>query len=139
MYYIKPTMKILISALLFTIFSFGQNPVCGRSITNDEMALLSEEASKKYDYKESDFDLQSDLTTEVMGLYDDSYVFEVSFFMKDKKAAGITVMGSFNEEIKERISCYLLAAKMKGLPAKRYLLFQDVVTKKVVYKVTNER
>lgn len=131
-------MKILVSALLFSIFSFGQNPVCGRSLTNDEMALLTQESSAKYDYKESDFDLQSDLTTEVMGLYGDSYVFEISFFMKDKKRVGINIIGSFNEEIKERISCYLLATKMKGLPAQRYLLFQDVVTKKVMYKVTNE-
>lgn len=131
-------MKILVSALLFSIFSFGQNPVCGRSLTNDEMALLTQESSAKYDYKESDFDLQSDLTTEVMGLYDDSYVFEISFFMKDKKRVGINIIGSFNEEIKERISCYLLATKMKGLPAKRYILFQDVVSKKVMYKVTNE-
>ena len=132
-------MKIAIIALLFSIYSFGQNPVCGRSITNDEMEMLNVETAKKYENKDSDYDALSVLTTEVMGLYDDNYVFEISFFMKDKKAAGITVLGSFNEEIKERISCYLLAAKMKGLPAQRYLLFQDVVTKKVMYKVTNEK
>lgn len=131
-------MKTLIAALLFTICSFGQGAACGRSVTNDEMVVLNKEASKKYTYKESDSDALADLTTEVMGLYNDSYVFELSFFMKDKRSVGITIKGSFNEEIKERISCYLLKTKMKGLPSQRFLLFYDVTSKAMVYKVTNE-
>ncbi|MHA3786618.1 hypothetical protein ACX0HA_00295 [Flavobacterium hauense] len=132
-------MKTLIAALLFSIYSFGQNPACGRTITNDEMAVLNRENVKQYEYKDSDFDMLADLTTEVMGLYNDNYVFEVFFFMKDKKRIGITIAGSFNDEIRDRISCYLLVTKMKGLPDKRFLLFQDVTSEKVVYKITNEK
>jgi len=132
-------MKILITVLLFSIYSFGQNPACGRTITNDEMAVLNQGNDKQYEYKDSDFDMLADLTTEVMGLYNDNYVFEVFLFMKDKKRIGITIAGSFNDEIRDRISCYLLATKMKGLPDKRFLLFQDVTSEKVVYKITNEK
>jgi hypothetical protein len=133
-------MKIAVIALFISVCSFAQNsPICGRAISNEEMAVLSQEMVKRYEYKDNDLDILADVTTEVMGLYDDNYVFEVFFFMKDRKRIGINVIGSFNDEIKEKISCYLLATKIKGLPDKRFLLFYDEQSEALVYKVTNEK
>lgn len=133
-------MKILILTLFFSIYSFGQsNPACGRAIAKDEMEVLSQEMTETYHYKESDIDAQADVMDEIMGLYDDNYIFEVTFFMKDRSHIGIKLTGSFNQEIEEKLSCYLLATKIKGLPEKRFLLFYDVTSKALVYKVTNEK
>ncbi len=95
---------------------------CGVEMSVSEVAEVNKTGAN-YNYKDSDLDLLADITTGVHELFNDQYEIEVFFAMHSKDKIALYVIVPDDENMIEKIRCYILTTNLKDIPKNRLLLF----------------